>query len=287
MSEAVADWISSQPIDLRGRKKVLLAAGVLSRTGDAARHLGGFARYLQRNRGFVQGDFLEVTYRGQLSGDDWTPIPYQAMDSEAPLSESTAQVVRQLRWYDARLPTDLELHMVGYSLGGVVLFRVVVGLLLEDRVRWSERLSSLITLSSPHFGCDLGIEGDLLGLFGFSALLPAGAVGRELCALGSDPNHRARVKRDAELLRADGVELLTLADENDVVVTPEDAVIAPPPERSRYVLSSPRASLGGARADAIFGHGPLLDNSKAWTLMADVIGGQEPRLRTPSGAIPL
>jgi hypothetical protein len=132
MSEAVADWISSQPIDLRGRKKVLLAAGVLSRTGDAARHLGGFARYLQRNRGFVQGDFLEVTYRGQLSGDDWTPIPYQAMDSEAPLSESTAQVVRQLRWYDARLPTDLELHMVGYSLGGVVLFRVVVGLLLED-----------------------------------------------------------------------------------------------------------------------------------------------------------
>jgi hypothetical protein len=278
MSDNLADWITDQSIDLRGRKKLLRAAGALSRTGDAARYLGGFARYLQRRHGFVEGDLFELTYRGQLSGDDWTPIPYEAMDSQAPLSESTTQVVRQLRWYDARLPRDMELHAVGYSLGGVVLFRAAVALVTEDASRWCDRLRSLITLSSPHFGCDLGVEGDLLGLFGLGALLPGGAAGRELCALGSDPNHRAQIEREAQQLRGAGVQLLTLADENDVVVTPDDSVIAPPAERGRYVLSS-GARLGGAHADALFGHGPLLDNPKAWSLMAEVIGPQEPRLR--------
>jgi len=197
-------------------------------------------------------------------------------------------VVRLLRWYDARLPIDLELHLVGYSLGGVVLFRAACALLAEDLARWRVRLASLITIASPHFGTDLGEEGGLLGLFGLdSLLLPSGAVARELCTLGRDPAHRATVERQALLLRRAGLRLLTLADEFDTVVTPDDAVIAPPAERARYVLSSSRAQLGGAYADAVLGHGPLLDNPKAWQLMVEVIGPQEPRGRTATGAIPL
>jgi hypothetical protein len=73
------------------------------------------------------------------------------------------------------------------------------------------------------------------------------------------------------------VRLLTLADEFDTVVTPDDAVIASPSEQSRFVLSSPRSRLGGRYADAVLGHGPLIDNPRAWALMAEVIGRQQPR----------
>jgi pimeloyl-ACP methyl ester carboxylesterase len=285
--ESIADWLEGQRIDLRGRKKVLRAAGVLSQTGDAARHLGGFSRYLQRSRGFASGDFLELTLRGAGTDADWRPAAYRPGDSEAPLSESTALVVRQLRWYDARLPVDQQLHLIGYSLGGVLMLRAAAGLIEQDASTWGQRLRSLITLASPHFGCDLGPEGDLLGLFGFGSLLPGGEVVRELCALGSDSRHRPQVERQARLLRRAGVQLLTLADENDVVVTPDDAIIAPPFERARCAFSSSRSRQGGVYGDAIFGHGPLLDNPKAWALMAETIGHQEPSLRTASGAIPL
>ena len=288
MTESIADWFSGQRIDLRGRKKVLRAAGILSRTGDAARQLGGFSRYLQREYGYVAGDFLEVSYRGRLSGSEWTPVPYEQVDCDVPLAQSTAEVIRQLRWYDARLPLDLELHLIGYSLGGVVLFGAAVGLLREEPARWRDRLRSLITLASPHFGSDLGIEGELLGMLGLGAIfLPDGPVARELCALGGSAEHRARIEREADFLRRSGLRLLTLADEFDTVVTPEDAVIASPEERQRYVLASSRARIGGAYEGAVLGHGPLLDNPKAWRMMAEVIGPQEPRLRTASGAIPL
>src|SRR5581483_1974931 len=170
MADVLADWQSGQLIDLRGRKKVLLAAGVMSRTGDALRQLAGFARYLQREHGFVQGDFLEMTYRGSVRGTEWTPQDYQAADCEVPLAESSARAVQLLEWYDRRLPLDLELHLVGYSLGGVVLFRAAAELMRTDGVRWSLRLRSVSTLASPHFGCDLGFEGELLGLFGFHDL---------------------------------------------------------------------------------------------------------------------
>ena len=288
MFESISDWVPGRTIDLRGRKKVLQAAGILSKTGDAARQLGGFAGYLRREHGYRAGDFLEASYHGRVSGEAWMPAAYQATHAEAPLAESTVQLVRQLCWYDARLPVDVELHLVGYSLGGVVLFRAASALLEEDAARWRVRLASLITVASPHFGTDLGEEGGLLGLFGLDRLLmPAGAVAQELCTLGRDPLHRVRVEGQAALLRRAGVRLLTLADEYDTVVTPEDAVIAPPEERSRYVLASSRAELGGAYADAVLGHGPLLDNPRAWRLMAEVIGPQEPRGRTATGAIPL
>jgi hypothetical protein len=287
MSDSVTDWLNSQSIDLRGRKKLLLAAGVMSRTGDAARHFRGFSRYLQREHGYSRGDFLEATYHGRGSGADWLPLAYEQTHCEAPLAESSANITRQLRWYDARLPIDQELHLLGYSLGGVLLFRAAAALVAEDRARWRARLGSVVTLASPLFGTDLGAEGDLLGLFGFNALILPGPVGHELVVLGRDPAHRARVEREADLIRGAGIQLLTLADEFDTVVTPEDAVIAPPAERDRFVLRSSRTLLGGTYADAVFGHGPLLENPQAWQLMVQVIGPQEPRLRTATGAIPL
>ena len=87
------------------------------------------------------------------------------------------------------------------------------------------------------------------------------------------------MERIAARLRSQGVNLLTLADADDVVVTPADAVIAPPHERDWYVLSSQNQAtlFGGGGIGRPLGHGPLLTNTLAWVRMAKSIGPQEPR----------
>ncbi len=274
------DWQSGRRLNTSGRNKVALAAGMLSRSGEALERFDGFIRYLMTNHGYEAGDFLEISYNSTQDVEGWRPIPYDSVHCEAGLSDVTAHVGRGLRWYRARLPDDTHYHLIGYSLGGVALFEASAALLFGEPERWQGRIGSLTTLAAPLFGTDLGLEGDLLSALGFGTLLPSGIAARELVARGSDPLHRASVERIAARLRAQGVNLLTLADAQDVVVTPSDAVIAPPHERDWHVLSSQRqASLfGGGTVGVPLGHGPLLTNTLAWVRMAKAIGPQEPRV---------
>ncbi len=275
-TSTLPDWIPGREIDTRGRKKVILASGIMSRTGEALRQLDGFARYLKTNFGFVDGDFLEVSYHSERDAVGWRPAPFDLTHSEAGLDVAALQAAISLSWYGGLLPDDTEYHLVGYSLGGVVLFEAVGGLLESDSRRWRGRLCSLTTLSAPLFGSDLGLEGDLLAALGFDVLLPPGEAVRELVRRGSSRAHRDGVLRQARRMEELGVRLLTLADVRDVVVTPEDAVIAPPSERDRFVLDGPRVPFGEPGNDP-FGHGPLLRNTLAWVRMAKAIGHQEAR----------
>lgn len=282
-AEGSADWLDDwqvgRRLNTRGRNKIVLAAGMLSRSGEALDRFDGFIRYLTTNHGYEAGDFLEISYNSTQDVEGWRPIPYDSTDCEAGLSDVTAHVGRGLRWYRSILPDDTRYHLIGYSLGGVSLFEASAALLFGEPERWEGRIGSLITLSAPLFGTDLGIEGDLLSALGFGSLLPSGIAVRELVARGSDPLHRASVERIAARLRSHGVNLLTLADPEDVVVTPADAVIAPLHERDWYVLSSrSQVSLfGGGAVGVPLGHGPLLTNTLAWVRMAKAIGPQEPR----------
>jgi hypothetical protein len=273
------DWQVGRRLNTRGRNKIVLAAGMLSNSGEALDRFGGFIQYLVTNHGYQIGDFLEISYNSTQDAAGWRPIPYASIDCEAGLSEVTAHVGRGLRWYRSVLPDDTRYHLIGYSLGGVSLFEASAALLFGEPDRWEGRIGSLTTLAAPLFGTDLGIEGDLLGALGFGTLLPSGVAVRELVARGSDPLHRAAVERIAARLRSQGVNLLTLADADDVVVTPADAVIAPLQERDWYVLSSRnQASLFGVSGvGRPLGHGPLLNNTLAWVRMAKSIGPQEPR----------
>jgi hypothetical protein len=273
------DWQAGRRLNTRGRNKIVLAAGMLSRSGEALMRFDGFIRYLIANHGYETGDFLELSYNSVQDVEGWRPIPYDSIDCEAGLADVTAHIGRGLRWYRSILPDDTCYHLIGYSLGGVALFESAAALLFGEPDRWQGRIGSLITLSAPLFGTDLGIEGDLLSALGFGTLLPSGVSVRELVARGSDPLHRASVERIATRLRAQGVNLLTLADPEDVVVTPADAVIAPPHERDWHVLSSraQAALFGGVGAGVPLGHGPLLTNTLAWVRMAKAIGPQEPR----------
>ncbi len=271
----VDDWLPG-PSGQHGWAAEDRAGLFMSRTGEALRQFDGFLRYLESNFGYVRGDILEVSYHSEVAADGRRPAPYEPRHCELSLKEGTLQVSHSLRWYRARLPDDTIYHLIGYSLGGVALFGAAALLTEAEPDRWRGRLGSLTTLSAPLFGADLGVEGDLLAALGFGALFPQSQAIRELIARGSSPEHRARIERQAERLRAFGIQLQTLADAEDVVVTPADAIIAPPGERERYVLSGPRvpASLGGRNP---FGHGPLLGNTLAWVRMARLIGPRETR----------
>jgi hypothetical protein len=274
----VDDWQAGRRINTRGRNKIVLAAGMLSRSGESLDRFGGFMRYLATSYGYGPGDFLELSYNSMLDADGWRPIPYDSTHCEAGLADVTAHIGRGLRWYRAALPDDTRYHLIGYSLGGVTLFEAAGALLFGEPDRWQGRIGSIITLAAPLFGTDLGLEGDLLGALGFGSLLPSGVSVRELVARGSDPIHRARIERLADRLRSQGVNLLTLAAEDDIVVTPADAVIAPPRERAWHVLSNKNVvAFGGSGMGVPLGHGPLLDNTLAWVRMAKLIGPQEPR----------
>jgi hypothetical protein len=273
------DWQDGRRLNTRGRNKIVLAAGMLSRSGEAIERFDGFIRYLTTNHGYQAGDFLELSYNSMQDVEGWRPIPYDEIHCESTLADVTAHIGRGLRWYRSVLPDDTRYHLIGYSLGGVALFESAAALLFGEPDRWQGRIGSLITLSAPLFGTDLGLEGDLLNALGFGTLLPSGVSVRELVARGSDPVHRAAVERIAARLRAQGVNLITLADPEDVVVTPADAVIAPQHERDWHVISSRnQASIfGGGGVGKPLGHGPLLTNTLVWVRMAKAIGPQEPR----------
>jgi hypothetical protein len=159
----------------------------------------------------------------------------------------------------------------------VTLFEAAAELLEQEAAHWRGKIRSVITFSAPLLGSDLGEEGSFFGLFSLDALVPGGAVGRELLARWRDPGHQPQTLRRADFLRSQGVKLLTLADEYDVVVTPKEAVLAPPSERDRYVFTTSRALVGGRHADNVLGHGPLLSNHRALELAARTIGPQERR----------
>src|SRR5215218_7093905 len=198
----VDDWQTGRRLNTRGRNKIVLAAGMLSRSGEALLRFGGFLRYLTTNYGYEAGDFLELSYNSMLDADGWRPIPYDSTHCEAGLADVTAHIGRGLRWYRSALPDDTRYHLIGYSLGGVALFEAAGALLLGEPARWQGRIGSLTTLSAPLFGADLGVEGELLGALGLGALLPSAESVRELVNRGRDPKHRALVERLAARLGA-------------------------------------------------------------------------------------
>ena len=125
MNDWVDDWQTGRRLNTRGRNKIVLAAGMLSRSGEALDRFGGFLRYLTTTQGYEVGDFLEVSYSSVQDVEGWRPIPYDSIHCEAVISDVTAHVGRGLRWYRSVLPDDTRYHLIGYSLGGVALFEAV------------------------------------------------------------------------------------------------------------------------------------------------------------------
>lgn len=267
------DWREGRVVDRCCLKKVVCAAGLASYSGDAEGHFASIRRHLSALGGFDETDFLEATYNGAVVEGEWRPLPYHVKDAQSPIERSVLALARELEWYRERLPAT-RFFLLGYSLGGVIVYEAAAWLLSHDVGGWRRRLAGVATLSSPLLGVDFGV---LARLARSVAGRPDfyGAAGVELVRRAGDPETVGQMESAAALLRASGVRLLVVVDRNDAVITPGDAVL-PSARRAGEVvtISAPIPP----HADAIarrFGHGPVLHDETTLRAVMRLVGTQE------------
>lgn len=249
--------------------KVVCLAGAGSQTARGFGVFQGIVSYLVRAGGYQQGDFLEASYR---VADDGQPLPYTTADSTRSLAITTQAVARSLIWFHQQ--SSDKLHLLGWSLGGVLLFDAAAELCRLDRA-WTKTLGSIITLASPLLGCDVdGVD--------FLGDLAAGPAGSELARRAADEAAKQRVRDDAARLRRAGVRVVTLAGADDAVVTPEDALLpADAPEPSAFILRPPPRP-GASYLETILGHNGLPYDPTCWQRVLAALGPAQPRLGPPA-----
>ncbi len=260
------------------RKVIVLAAGVGTRSGDTHRVFSGFRGFMEGDAGFAPQDFLEATFAGVYDGGRWVrPAHYDLSAFEAPLAASIANCAEALRHEAERRPSDTEWHLVGFSFGGLVLLEAAIALWRREPAAWARRLRTITTLSSPLNGISLGELRWLGELFG------PGAVSAELSALAEDPGHRRRLAGEVAALRAAGVTVTTLAEADDAVVQPEDAIVGPvAPALVVECASSPAASVVARH----LGHGRIVNDPFVWERLLALIGPQPSAVRDAPRLLP-
>jgi hypothetical protein len=259
-----------------GRTKVVLLAGLGTRTGDAERSFRGLVHYLQERGGYdPRRDVLEATYAGLEKNGVWHPSPYTPADTRRPLIDAAEAVASCLDWYRQVLPGDARFCVLGYSLGGVVGLDGATLAVARDRQAWHDRLGAVVTLAAPLRGCSVG------ALINFAWLVTPdtdglGAAGRDLDARWTDPEEQTRLERRAAFLRSHGTRVLTLVDPDDSVVRPEESLLPAPGESLNDLQLRARFSRIGS-----LGHGAMLDDPLVWQRVLSAIGPQ-----TQGGARP-
>jgi len=249
--------------------KVVCLAGAGSQTGRGFEVFQGIVSYLVRAGGYQHGDFLEASYRIASNGE---PLPYTTEDSTRPLALTTQAVARSLIWFRQQSPD--KLHLLGWSLGGVLLFDAAAELCRLD-AGWTNVVGSIVTIASPLLGCDVdGVD--------FLGDLAAGPAGAELARRAADDTAKQRVRDDAARLRRAGIRVVTLAGADDAVVTPEDALLpADATEPSAFILRPPPRP-GASYLESILGHSGLPYDPTCWQRVLAALGPAQPRLGPPA-----
>ncbi|HEX5418167.1 MAG TPA: hypothetical protein VFZ25_21130 [Chloroflexota bacterium] len=241
---------------------VITLAGAGSASGRAKEVFRPALTYLQVAGGYTPEDFAEASYR--IEGDG-APLTFSASDSTLPLTELVNRVAQNLHWF--RLHTNRPIDLLGWSLGGVVFFDALLQLVEEDP-SWEQSISSLVAVSSPLLGSDL----DGIHLLGQAA---AGPVGADLARRAADALQKRAVRDGAARLREAGIRVVTIAAQEDAIVTPEDALLpAAGSEPSAIILNPPRRP-GAPYAESILGHGALLNDPVFWRRVLAALGPAE------------
>jgi hypothetical protein len=97
-----------------------------------------------------------------------------------------------------------------------------------------------------------------------------GVAGDDLRARWEDADEQTRLARRAAFLRAEGVRVLTLADPDDSVVRPEEALLPAPGES----LADLHVRTSITRPGTL-GHGAILDEPLVWRRVFGAVGSQE------------
>ena len=259
-----------------GRTKIVLLGGIGTRTGDAERAFSGMTRFLAERGGYDRRrDFLEGTFAGAELNGGWRPTAYGPADTRRPLIDMAEAVAGCLDFYRQALPAEAQLCVVGYPLGGVVAVDGATLAVARDRDAWHNRLAAVVTLAAPLHGCSVGallnwawlVTGESGGL---------GDAGRDLDSRWKDVDEQTRLGRRAAFLRSAGARVVTLADPDDSVVRPEEALL-PAPGESLPDLQIPTS----VRRPGSLGHGAILDEPSVWRRILGVVGPQA-QVGTPS-----
>jgi PGAP1-like protein len=260
----VPSWRPGHFVWPGGRTKLVLFGGLNSRTGDAELAFGGMLRYMRQHGGYdPRRDALEGTYAGSER-----PQPYTPADTRRTLIDMAEAVAGCLDFYRQALPQNTRLCVVGYSMGGVVGLDGATLAVARDRGAWRNRLQAVITLAAPLHGSSVGalvnwawlVTGEPDGL---------GKAGDDLQARWSDAEEQTRLARRAAFLRAEGARVLTLADPDDSVVRPEEALLPAAGETVTDLQVSTRVTRPGS-----LGHGAMLDEPLVWRRVLAAVGPQ-------------
>jgi pimeloyl-ACP methyl ester carboxylesterase len=247
-----------------GRTKLVLFGGLNSKSGDAEVAFAAMLRYFHEHGGYdPRRDALEGTYAGIDQ-----PQPYVSADTRRPLIDMAEAAAGCLDFYRQVLPQDTRLSLVGYSMGGVVGLDGATLAVARNREAWKGRLAAVVTLAAPLRGSSVGelvnwawlVTGEPDGL---------GAAGDDLQARWRDPEEQTRLARRAAFLRSLGARVLTLADPDDSVVRPEEALLPAPGETAADLQVSTRITRPGS-----LGHGAILDEPSVWRRVLATIGPQ-------------
>jgi pimeloyl-ACP methyl ester carboxylesterase len=119
----------------------------------------------------------------------WTPV-YLRVNTGLPIAENGVALTALMQALVEAWPVPVRrIAMVGHSMGGLII-RAGCAVATEAEEPWTERISDVITLSTPHLGADLA-----LGVSHGSRLL---ALAPEIAAFGRILEHRSPGIRDLE-----------------------------------------------------------------------------------------
>jgi hypothetical protein len=277
---AVPSWQPGHFIWPGGRNKVVILGGLNSYTGEAERSFSGLVRFLVDHGGYdPRRDVLEATYAGMDDNGTWRPSSYVSADTRKPIIDMAEAVAGCLDFYRQAVPPPTRLCLVGYSMGGVVGLDGATLSVARDRHAWHGRLGAVITLSAPLHGSSVGtlvnwawlVTGEPEGL---------GVAGDDLQARWRDSEEQTRLARRAAFLRSGGTRVLTLADPDDSVVRPEEALLPAPGETLTDLQMRTSITRPGS-----LGHGAILDEPSVWRRVLGAIGTQASTVPPPPDPI--
>jgi pimeloyl-ACP methyl ester carboxylesterase len=119
----------------------------------------------------------------------WTPV-YLRVNTGLSVAENGVALTALMQQLVDSWPVPVRrIGMVGHSMGGLII-RAGCAVATEDEAPWTEQVSDVITLGTPHLGADLA-----LGVSHGSRLM---ALAPEIAAFGRILEHRSPGIRDLE-----------------------------------------------------------------------------------------
>jgi pimeloyl-ACP methyl ester carboxylesterase len=123
------------------------------------------------------------------AGAGWTPV-YLRVNTGLSVAENGIALTALMQQLVDSWPVAVRrIGMVGHSMGGLII-RAACSVATDEQTPWTEKVSDVITLGTPHLGADLA-----LGVSHGSRLM---ALAPEVAAFGRILEHRSPGIRDLE-----------------------------------------------------------------------------------------